>query len=248
MPRVLLEVAIETVEDALAAERGGADRLELCSALDLGGLTPTVGMLLQIRAAVRLPVLVMLRPRAGDFVYSPTELDVMSRDLELFLPHQPDGFVFGPLNVDGRVNSEAAGKLRQQCGTRQAVFHRAFDRTPKHADALDELIRLNFTRVLTSGREQTATEGIKKIKAAVEHAGDRIEVLPCGKVRAENAVTVLEATGCTQLHGSFAEPVPDSDERGHRGYVGRSRTGEGAVAAARSAVDQWAGLGTSASG
>lgn len=248
MPRVILEVCVESVEDAVAAGRGGADRLELCAALDLGGLTPSLGLYQAVRAAVKLPIVVMLRPRGGDFVYSDTELDVMRRDLELFAPHQPDGFVFGPLLPDGRVHSDAAWKLRQLCGTRQAVFHRALDRTPKLVDAIDELVRLSFTRVLTSGREQTATAGVEKIKKVVDHAAGRIEILPCGKVRAENAVGVLEATGCTQLHGSFAEPVTVSDERGHRGYVGRSRTGGEAVAATRRAVDHWAGLDSSASG
>ena len=247
-PRITLEVCVESVEDARAAERGGADRLELCSALDLGGLTPSLGLYQAVRAAVRLPIVVMLRPRGGDFVYSDFELDVMRRDLELFLPHQPDGFVFGPLLPDGRVNGDAAGKLRQLCGTRQTVFHLAFDRTPKLVDAIDELVRLSFTRVLTSGREQTATAGVEKIKKVMSHAAGRIEILPCGKVRAENAVAILEGTGCTQLHGSFAEAVPASDERGHRGYDGRSRTGGDAVLATRRAIHHWSVRDSSASG
>jgi copper homeostasis protein len=237
MPRVLLEVCVETVADAVAAERGGADRLELCSALDLGGLTPSLGAFLEIRDTVKLPVVVMIRPRPGDFVYDESELAVMARDISAYLPYSPHGFVFGPLNPDGRVNG-AAGRLRELCGEREAVFHRAFDRTPDPIEAVEELVRRRFTRLLTSGKADVAVQGVKEIAAVVDHAGGRVEVLPCGRIRAENAAAVLEFTRCTQLHGSFAEPRVSPDKRGYRGYAPVSRTSEAAVAAARQVIDQ----------
>ena len=223
MRRIPLEVCVETVDDAVAAERGGADRLELCSALDLGGLTPTLGMYLAIREVVRLPVVVMLRPRAGGFVYSADELGVMLRDQELFRPHRPDGFVFGPLLPDGGVDRETTGRLRAGCGDAEAVFHRAFDETADPDRAVEELVELGITRILTSGGAETAVLGAERIARTVRAAAGRIQVLACGKVSAVTAADVLDATGCGQLHGAFRV---------------NGRTSEGAVAAARRVLDQ----------
>ena len=230
MKRITLEVCVESVADAVAAERGGADRLELCSALELDGLTPSVGLFCEVRAAVRLPVLVMIRPRAGTFVYTESEVRVMRRDIELFAAHSPHGFVFGPLNASGGIDLETTHSLRQACGSSEVVFHRAFDHTADPLTALDQLAELRFTRVLTSGRHETAEQGAKGIALLVRHAGGRIGVLPCGRVRAANAVRVVQYTGCDGLHGSFRVSGATSAE---------------AVAAARAAVDQWAGFGDS---
>lgn len=252
--RVVIEVAIESVDDALAAEAGGADRLELCSALDLGGLTPSLGTYLEVRKAVRLPIWVMIRPRPGDFVYTEAEIRTMARDLELYrdLPspgpgpapsnseaggHGPDGFVFGVLDEAGRVHPEACRVLRYRTGYRPCAFHRAFDKTPDAAAALDQLIRLGFRRVLTSGGAKTAADGIRSIASLVRQADDRIEVMPCGGVSAADAPRIVAETGCRQVHGSFAETVPEGAGRGTRGYPPRSRTCRPKVAAARAALD-----------
>jgi copper homeostasis protein len=221
--RVLLEVCVETVADAVAAERGGADRLELCSALDLGGLTPTLGMYLSVREAVHLPVVVMLRPRAGGFVYTADELVVMLRDQELFRSYRPDGFVFGPLLPDGTVDCESTTRLRAGCGDTEAVFHRAFDETADPDRAVEELIERNVTRILTSGGAETATLGAERIARTVQAAAGRIQVLACGKMNAATAAAVLDVTGCDQLHGSFRV---------------NSQTVEDSVAAARRVLDQ----------
>lgn len=235
--RVLIEVAVESVEDALAAEAGGADRLELCSALDLGGLTPSLGTYLEVRAASKLPVWVMIRPRPGDFVYSESECRVMARDVATFCDHDPAGFVFGVLDAEGKVAAETCRQLRYRAGLRPCVFHRAFDRTPDLAASLDRLIQLGFRRVLTSGGAEMAIEGVKHIAAIVRQAAGRIEVLPCGRVRADVAPKIVQRTGCDQLHGSFSEPVPLGDGRGHRGYPKRTRTSAAEVAATRKAID-----------
>jgi copper homeostasis protein len=234
---VLIEVAAESVEDAVAAEQGGADRIELCAALDLGGLTPSVGAYLEVRAAVGLPIVVMIRPRPGDFVYSADELRVMVRDLETYLPHQPDGFVFGALAPDGRIDVEAVVSLVAWAGGRPCVFHRAFDRVPQAGEALDQLIAARFARVLTSGREATALAGAGEIARLVKRAAGRIEVLPCGRIRAKDAADVVRLTGCDQVHGSFARPLQLPDERGRRGYPERSATSRDEVAATRAALD-----------
>jgi len=196
----------------------------------------------------------MIRPRPGDFVYTDAETRAMTRDLELFrdLPHPghtapppqpiaagqgPDGFVFGVLDADGRVNPEACRVLRYRTGFRPCAFHRAFDKTPDPAAALDLLIRLGFRRVMTSGGARTALEGTRAIADLVRQAADRIEVMPCGGVKAADVVKILDRTGCRQVHGSFAEPVPVGSGRGTRGYPPRSRTSRSEVAAARTAAD-----------
>jgi copper homeostasis protein CutC len=235
--RVLIEAAVESVEDAVAAEQGGADRLELCAALDLGGLTPSLGAYLEVRSAVRLPVVVMIRPRPGDFVYSAAELRVMARDIDTFLPHRPDGFVFGTLVADGRIDAAAVGRLvALACGV-PCVFHRAFDRVPQASEAVEQLVAAGFRRVLTSGREATALAGTAEIAKVVRRAAGRIEVLPCGRIRAKDVGEVIRLTGCDQVHGSFAVPARLPDERGHRGYAERSRTSREEVAATRAALD-----------
>jgi copper homeostasis protein len=235
--RVTLEVAIETVEDAVAAFAGGADRLELSAALDLGGLTPSLGAVQTVAAAVPLPVLVMVRPRAGDFVYEDADFRVMLRDVELFAPHAPAGFVFGLLTPDADVDADRCRELVRAAAGRPCVFHRAFDRCRDPLEAAKALADLGFVRVLTSGREATALAGAPRIGEWRRAVGDRIGLLPCGRVRAENAAAVLAAAGGRELHGSFAEPVQPGPGKGRKGYPPRSRTGRSAVAACRAAID-----------
>src|SRR5262245_55296878 len=198
--RVLLEVAVASVEDAVVAAAGGADRLELGCALALGGLTPSLGTLIEVRAAVRVPVVVLVRPRPGGFAYSESELTVMRRDVELALAHGADGVVFGVLHPDGTVDRERCRSLLQSCGGRVAVFHRAFDVTPEPFAALETLVELGFRRVLTSGQEATASAGAELIAELRRRAAGRIEVLPGGGINASNAVDVLARTGCDQVH------------------------------------------------
>ena len=236
MTRITIEAAVETIDDAEAATKGGADRLELCAALDLGGLTPTLGTLAEVRAVSQLPVVVMIRPRGGDFVYDDRELRVMARDLEAFLPHRPAAFVLGVLDASGRVNEAACRRLVGRAAGVPVVFHRAFDRTPDPIAALETCIDLGFARVLTSGREATGLAGSPAVRKLADAAAGRIELLPCGRVTAASAVEILRVTGCTQLHGSFAAPVPESGERGRRGYAQRCATSEAEVAAVRVAV------------
>ncbi len=226
MPRIQLEVCVETVEDALAAEAGGADRLELCADLASGGQTPSVELLQQVRAAVKLPIAVMIRPRPGDFVYSVAEFDMMGLAMYRFRSLAPDAFVFGTLAPDRRIDTAACEELRAACGSVPAVFHRAFDEVEDKEAELEELIRLGFTRVLTSGGVGEVPEHLPTLKALVAQANGRIQVMPGGGVRADTAAGVVQFTRCEHLHGSFSEP----HGRGRR-------TSRAAVAAARAAVD-----------
>jgi len=221
--RLLLEVAVETVADAETAARAGADRLELCAALDAGGLTPTVATFKAVRAAVTLPIVVMIRPRPGDFVYAPEELSRMRDDIARFADLGADGVVFGVLTWDGRIDTDAMAELVRAAGIRETVFHRAFDAVKEPDEGLAELIVLGVARVLTSGPHPTAAEGIAFLKMLNARAAGRIAVLPGGGIKAASAKAILDGTGCTQLHGRFAA---------------NGRTDAAAVAAVRATLDE----------
>ncbi len=211
MASILLEICCGSAEDAIEAAAGGADRVELCSALFLGGLTPSLGSLLEVKQRTQIPVIAMNRPRQAGFCYSAAEFAVMERDVELLVEHGADGVVFGVLNADGTIDSQRTRKLRERIGMRQAVFHRAFDVTPDPFRALEELIDLGITRVLTSGQKNEAPEGAELIKQLRERADGRIEVLPGAGITIENARQLVEQTGCTQVHlTAFAEQQDSS--------------------------------------
>jgi copper homeostasis protein len=226
MPRVQLEVCVETVQEAVAAAAGGADRLELCRKLSVGGLMPSTVLFLKVQQAVRLPIAVMIRPRAGDFVYSGSHLWAMTARMALVRPLAPAAFVFGVLTPDRRIDTAAAEKLVSACGPVPAVFHRAFDDVEDKQAGLEELIRLGFTRVLTSGGAGGVPEHLPTLRSLVEQANGRIQVTPGGGVRADAAAGVVQFTRCEHLHGSFSEP-----------HGRRRRTSRAAVAAARAGVD-----------
>jgi len=207
--RVLLEVPVASVEDALAAQTGGADRLELNAALALGGLTPSLGTLIEVKAAVALPVLVMIRPRPGGFAYSQADFKVMQRDADLALQHRADGIVLGILTADGQVDMDRCRRLLQQVGERAAVFHRAFDVTPEPFEALEKLIELGFRRVMTSGQEENAYNGVALIAELIRRSAGRIEVLPAGGINRFTVADVVARTGCDQVHASLRRKRED---------------------------------------
>jgi copper homeostasis protein len=214
--RVLLEVCIESVADAKAAAHGGADRLELNSALALDGLTPSPGLLREVRRAVgsRIPIVAMARPRAGDFCYDDAEFRVLLRDVEWLLEEGADGIAFGILTHDGEVDLrrcrrvvrsiESTGRKRRR-SFQGAVFHRAFDRTRNPFAAMEQLIDLGFRRVMTSGQQPTALCGASLLAQLIERAAGRVEILPAGGVRPSNVVSLLSGTGADQLHSSLRE-------------------------------------------
>ena len=236
--RVLLEVAVETPDDVFAADQGGADRLELCAALDLGGLTPSLGTLQEARSFSKLPICVMIRPRPGDFVYTPAEVSIMRRDIELFFPFSPAGFVFGVLQADGSVNLDACLKLVNAAQGVPCVFHRAFDRTPDLLEAMNEIVGLGFRRILSSGQGNTALQGLDVLSKLVRQAEGKIELLACGKIRPDNVLDVIRGSNCSQVHGSFATEIPDRHGLGYRGYGSRCQTDEASVRATRQLLDR----------
>jgi len=211
---ILVEICCGSLEDALEAEQGGADRVELCSALFLGGLTPSLGTVIEAKARVKIPIMVMIRPRGGGFCYTEPEMAVMERDTVLAVERGAEGIVFGILNADGSIDEERSRRLRKLIGDRQAVFHRAFDVTPDPFRALDQLVELGITRVLTSGQEDTVPEGLPLIKRLIEYAGDRIQVLPGGGIKLNALRQVVEATGSNQVHLTAFKTQADTSVHG----------------------------------
>ena len=200
MAQVLLEICCGSIDDAIEAEKGGADRVELCSALFLGGLTPSLGTIQEAKRRLKIPIMVMVRPRGGGFAYSEAEMASMERDAEAAVEKGADGVVFGILQSDGAIDIPRCKRIRQLIGNRQAVFHRAFDVTPDPFEALEQLVDLGITRILTSGQKDSVPEGVELIKKLIERAGDRIEILPGGGIQAWNVKEMIERTGCRQVH------------------------------------------------
>jgi copper homeostasis protein len=201
MANILLEICCGSIDDAIQAEKGGADRVELCSALFLGGLTPSIGTILEAKHRLKIPVMVMVRPRSGGFCYTQAEMDTMERDAEAAIDGGADGVVFGVLEADGKIDVERTKRMRQLTGKRQAVFHRAFDVTPDPFKALEQLVDLGVTRILTSGQKDSVPEGVQLIAELIERAGKRIEILPGGGgLRPYNMREIIGKTGCRQVH------------------------------------------------
>ncbi|HEY7233466.1 MAG TPA: copper homeostasis protein CutC [Gemmatimonadaceae bacterium] len=199
-PRLLLEACVDSVESALAAERGGAHRLELCASLADGGTTPSAGMIAAVTSSVRIPVFVIVRPRGGGFVYSAAELDVMRRDVELALDFGAHGIVIGALGGDRRVAQAETRALVAAARGAPVTFHRAFDLVPDQCAALDELADSGVQRILTSGGAATAREGAEQIARLVAHAGTRVVVMAGGGIREDNVADVVRIGRVREIH------------------------------------------------
>ena len=212
---IFLEICCGSIDDALQAQEGGAQRVELCSALFLGGLTPSIGTMQYARQKVTIPIMTMVRPRGGGFCYTDAEFATMERDAEALLDNGADGVVFGVLNHDGTVDIPRTRRLRELAGSKQAVFHRAFDVTPDPFRALDQLIDLGVTRVLTSGQQDTVPEGADLIRRLIEYATGRIEILPGGGIKPHNLADVIVRTGCAQVHLTAFKTVEDRSTHRH---------------------------------
>jgi copper homeostasis protein len=197
---VLVEACVDSVESALAAERGGAGRLELCDALFDGGTTPSAGMIGACRDRVSIPVFVIIRPRGGGFVYSESELDVMRRDIIAARGLGADGVVIGAMRPDGSVDEAQTRSLVDTAGKLPVTFHRAFDTAPDLAAALEALVAAGVSRVLSSGGAPTAHEGANALSALVRQAGDRLVVMAGGGVREENVRDIIATTGVREVH------------------------------------------------
>jgi copper homeostasis protein len=203
-----LEICVDSVESAVAAETGGAQRIELCSALSEGGLTPSVGLIKEVRSHLRLGVFVMIRPRGGDFYYSAEELAVMRDDILAARDAGADGVVLGLLTADGEIDVQHTTELVELARPMQVTFHRAIDMTRDMGQALEDVIRTGANRILTSGGEANAMLGSARAAKLVQAAQDRIAVMVCGNVRSENLQQIAETTGAREFHAALRTPAP----------------------------------------
>lgn len=209
MPRkLLLEITVEDLPAAEAAERGGADRIELCAELPAGGVTPPDSLIRAVRQAVRVPVFSMIRPRAGNFVYSAAEFDDMKAQTARARSLGMDGVVFGILDAAGGVDVPRTRDLVGLAGPLPVTFHRAFDETMDLALALEQAVAAGARRILTSGGRRSAAEGLDSIADLVRRAGERILIVPGGGIQAKNLERVVRETGAREFHSGLSTLVP----------------------------------------
>ena len=206
---VLLELCAGGIEDVRLAARLKVDRIELNSGMALGGLTPSAGLVTASRREFCGPIIAMVRPREGGFLYSSAEFLQMLDDCEFLLARGVDGIAIGFLKADGTVDQDRCRKLRAVFPKATLVFHKAFDMTPDLSQALQQLIDCGFQRILTSGGKPTAIEGAKVLGELQEAARGRIEILAGGGVRAANVAELLKQSGCRQVHSAVRTIVAD---------------------------------------
>jgi copper homeostasis protein len=207
--RPLIEVCVEGLLAVRIAIKAGADRLELNSSLALEGLTPDLEDCVAARRMSNLPLIAMLRPHANGFVYDRDAREVILRDLPRLLECGVDGVAFGALKAEGGIDEELIAQVRQSLPGKWLVMHRAFDELGDQAGGLEKLIELGVDRVLTSGGAHTAEAGAEQLRKLVIQSRGRIEILPGAGIRPHNAMAILQATGCVQLHGTFKQALPE---------------------------------------
>ena len=204
----LLEVAANSVASALAAQEGGASRVELCGALELGGLTPSCATIAITRERLRIPLYVLIRPRSGDFLYSDLECEAMQRDIEACVALGCDGVVLGALDAQGQVDRLRCRALIAAAGRLGVTFHRAFDLSQNPSAALETLIELGCERVLTSGAHASAIDGAAQIRALLAQAAGRVIVMPGAGLDVRNIARLARSTGARELHASAKRQLP----------------------------------------
>jgi copper homeostasis protein len=196
----LIEAAVEGLAGALAAERAGSDRIELCVNLDVGGTTPSAELIAAVTRETRIPVFVLIRPRAGDFLYTRLEVEEMVRDIELVGTMGVAGIVAGALTADGNVDVGQTRTLVRAASRLPVTFHRAFDSAASLSEGLERVIDAGATRVLTSGGAPTALEGADALASLVTRAGDRISIVAGGSVREHNVRELITRTRVREVH------------------------------------------------
>lgn len=198
--KVNIEICVDSLQSALSAQNGGADRIELCDNLIGGGTTPSLGMIELARKYLAIDINVMIRPRSGDFCYSPLEIEVMKKDIEIAKKYGVDGIVIGVLKPNGEIDVNRMKELIELSRPLTVTFHRAFDMTRDPFESLEILIDLGVERILTSGKESKAVEGINLIKELVKRAEDKIIIMPGAGINEENIREIINNTGVREVH------------------------------------------------
>jgi copper homeostasis protein len=205
---LILEVCVDSVESAVAAEQGGAHRVELCSSLFDGGVTPSAGLIATVRQRVSIGLHVMIRPRGGDFCYSDDEFQIMQRDILMAKQLGTDGIVLGILDLDGRVDVSRTKQLVELAGPMKVTYHRAFDMSSDLFASLRDLQTTGVHCVLTSGGKESAAEGAEILKRLVEAASNSIAIMAGCGIEDHNVSTLIERTGVREIHASLKSPMP----------------------------------------
>ena len=211
-----IEICCGSYEDALVAYRAGAKRIELNSALYLGGLTPTLGTLQLVKKNTNLKVIAMVRPRGAGFCYSEADFEVMKMDARILMEHGADGIAFGCLDENGEIQIEQSKEIidiiKKYEG--EVVFHRAFDCVKDPYESMEKLIEMGVDRVLTSGLKAKAADGMELIAKLQERYGEEIEILAGSGINASNALEIMKKTGISQVHSSCKGWVKDPTTTG----------------------------------
>lgn len=195
-----IEICVDSVESCINAEKGGADRLELCGNMFEGGTTPSYGVLQLAREMVSKPIYAMVRPRGGDFCYNDIEFEIMKREIKLMKELKIDGIVFGILTKEGKVDKERCSKLLDLWGTNKTTFHRAIDVSSNLNEACEDIISLGFERILTSGGEANVMSGIIKLKELVEKYNDKIIIMPGSGINERNIEYINDTIKANEYH------------------------------------------------
>lgn len=207
-PKITVEICVGDLESALAAERGGADRVELCDHLEVGGTTPGAGTIAEACRRLAIPAHVLIRPRGGDFVHSEAEIAAMRYEIKLARELGAAGVVIGLLKPDATIDRELTAELADLARPLSVTFHKAFDQSPELEQSLDTLIALGVDRVLTSGGRPTALEGMEALKRLVEQSRGRIAILAGGRLSLEHLHTIVTGAGINEVHlGSAASTI-----------------------------------------
>lgn len=203
----ILEICVDAIASALKAQEGGADRIELCDNLAQGGITPSAGKIAQAKRLLNIPVMVLIRPRKGDFLYSDLEFELMLDDINRAKEMGADGIVSGVLNKDGSIDTVRTSWLVEAARSCPFTFHRAFDMCRNPEEAIEQLAHIDVARILTSGLRPTALEGLENIKRFVELAGDKISILACSEVTPDTIDPLLGINGLHEFHAALRRPV-----------------------------------------
>lgn len=206
--KYLLEISVETVERAAAAERGGADRIELCAELNVGGLTPSRELLRSVREKARIPIFSMIRPRGGSFVYSADEFTEMKRAIATAKEAGMNGVVLGVLDANRNVDLERTRELVALARPLPVTFHRAFDECADLPEALEAVIQTGASRILTSGGAKSAWEGAETLAKLIAAAGNRVVIVPGAGIHAGNIAEVARRTGAREFHSGLSRELP----------------------------------------
>lgn len=203
----LIEVCVDRLDSVQVCAEAGVDRIELCAALSEGGLTPSIGFLRSARAIFRGKIMMMIRPRAGDFLYSDEETELMLCDIRHAIDHGADGVVFGCLLPTGEIDEAKTSRLLHAASDRDVTFHRAFDVTRDLSRSLEKLIALGIPRVLTSGGQADVWKGIYRLRDLIQQSAARITILPGGGVSAPRIRELFETTRATEFHLSARHSI-----------------------------------------